>query len=281
MEYTATPLNNMTLYTPVQCLVPTGFSMVYTLVPYPPQPQVISPFMQNPVMQKQMPMMPPMMHPRQMPLMQQKQMRFMPPPMVSRSPPVFVSNQPMAGHSASASTDSGDSMSEVCSRSQSRSTSVETLDSSMDIEMDAPKVAVENRSNLPVPKLTQSMTKREIVCATLDWLSQVFQDKFDTIGNRGEFVLRIKIKTREALDHFCPFIQQCVAEKLLCRMSCPISTKNGRKHIRGYLAYMEALDGRTANRILELFHKYNQEHNSVFAGEMVLNPKSVRPKRVR
>lgn len=266
----------MTLYTPVQCLVPTGFSMVYTLVPYPPQPQVIPPFMHNPMMQKQMQMMPPMMHQKQMPLMQP----FVPPPLASPSPPVYVSNHPVTSYSASASTDSGDSMSDVDSRSQSRSTSVETLDSSMDIEKEAPKVAVENSSKLPLPKLNESMTKREIVCATLDWLSQVFQDKFDTIGNRGEFVLRVKIKTREALDHFCPFVEKCVAEKLLCRMSCPISTKNGRKHIRGYLAYMEALDGRTANRILELFHKYNQVHDSVFAGEMVLNPKSIRPKRV-
>jgi len=177
---------------------------------------------------------------------------------------------------STASMESGDSSD---SRSTSRSTSVETLDVSMEnVPYTTPKVAVEN-TNVPLPVLQEEMTKREIVNATLGWLSQVFQDRFDTIGNRGEFVLRVKIKTREALDHFCPFVQMCVAERLLCRMSCPISTKNGRKHIRGYLAYMEALDGRSANRILELFHKYNQQHDSVFAGDMVLNPKSIRPKR--
>merc|ERR1719336_657309 len=175
--------------------------------------------------------------------------------------------------------ESGDPSDYEC-RSQSRSTSVETLDVSMEtVPYTAPKVAVENTDNIALPVLNEDMTKREIVSSTLAWLAHVFQDKFDTIGNRGEFVLRVKIKTREALDHFCPFVQKCVSEKLLCRMSCPISTKNGRKHIRGYLAYMEALDGRTANRILELFHLYNQQHGAVFAGEMILNPKSIRPKR--
>merc|ERR1719195_1977786 len=215
------------------------------------------------------------------------------PPNPHPSPPMNYSpyNPPLVTHfpaSASMETlssmDSGDTASEASSdlecRSQSRSTSVETLDASMDIVSSSmPKAAVENVNNLRMPQLNDEMTKREIVSATLGWLSQVFQDKFDTIGNRGEFVLRVKIKTREALNHFCPFVEKCISEKLLCRISCPISTKNGRKHIRGYLAYMEALDGKSANRVLELFHLYNQQHDSVFAGEMVLNPKSIRPKR--
>jgi len=208
--------------------------------------------------------------------------------MVSHFPPVSMPptittfsdvSASMESCEVSASMESGDP-SDYESRSQSRSTSVETLDVSMEtVPYTAPKVAVRNADNIALPVLNEDMTKREIVSATLGWLSQVFQDKFDTIGNRGEFVLRVKIKTREALDHFCPFVQLCISEGLLCRMSCPISTKNGRKHIRGYLAYMEALDGPTANRILELFHLYNQQHDSVFAGEMVLNPKSIRPKR--
>lgn len=191
----------------------------------------------------------------------------------------------MESFSAS-SMDSGDctasevSSSDLESRSQSRSTSVETLGADMEIiPSSVLKTAAENASNIPLPILNEEMTKREIVNVTLGWLSQIFQDKFDTIGNRGEFVLRVKIKTREALNHFCPFVEKCISEKLLHRMSCPISTKNGRKHIRGYLAYMEALDGKSANRILEMFHLYNQQHDSVFAGEMVLNPKSIRPKR--
>jgi len=254
----------MTLYTPVQCLVPTGYQMVYTFVPVPP------PVFQVPLMQQPLNMSPPAPSPP---------MNFLPSqmPPVSMPPTVTTFADASPSMESTASMESGDSCD---SRSTSRSTSVETLDASMEaVSYTAPKVAVENVNSIPLPVLKEEMTKREIVNATLGWLSQVFQDRFDTIGNRGEFVLRVKIKTREALDHFCPFVQMCVAEKLLCRMSCPISTKNGRKHIRGYLAYMEALDGRTANRILELFHLYNQQHDSVFAGEMVLNPKSIRPKR--
>lgn len=255
----------MTLYTPVQCLVPTGYQMVYTFVPVPP------PVFQVPLMQPPVNMQPPL---NMSPPPSDMKLNFLPP--VSMPPTVTTFSEVSPSLESYASLDSGDSD----SRSASRSTSVETLDASMEtVPYSAQKVAVENVNNIPLPLLNEEMTKREIVNATLGWLAQVFQDRFDTIGNRGEFVLRVKIKTREALDHFCPFVQMCVAEKLLCRMSCPISTKNGRKHIRGYLAYMEALDGRTANRILELFHLYNQQHDSVFAGEMVLNPKSIRPKR--
>lgn len=262
----------MTIYTPVQCLVPTGYQMVYTFVPVPP-----------PVYQMPLPLQQPTPQPvNALPMQQPMNMcptQYLPP--VSLPPAVTFTDVSASVESCgvSASMESGDP-SDYESRSQSRSTSVETLDVSMEnVPYTAPKIAVENVNNIALPILNEEMTKREIVNATLGWLSQVFQDRFDTIGNRGEFVLRVKIKTREALDHFCPFVQLCISENLLCRMSCPISTKNGRKHIRGYLAYMEALDGRTANRVLELFHLYNQQHNSVFAGEMVLNPQSIRPKR--
>jgi hypothetical protein len=135
----------------------------------------------------------------------------------------------------------------------------------------------------PLPQLSEEMTKRQIVASTLDWLSQTFQDQFDTIGNRGELVLRMKIKTREALDAFCPFVTLCVKESLLCKMSCPISTKNGRKHIRGYLAYMEAVSEEAAERVIELYNEFNKTHvlpngEPVFSG-LQLNPSSVRPKR--
>merc|ERR1712048_579471 len=89
--------------------------------------------------------------------------------------------------------------------------------------------------------------------------------------------------TREALEHFCPFVDLCVQEGLLKRMSCPISTKNARKHIRGYLAYLEAINVDSAERVLELYHEYNRNHmlsngETVFPG-ISLNPTSTRPKR--
>jgi len=265
MDYT--PLNNITLYTPVQCLVPTGYQMVYTFVPVPPV--------------LQMPLMLPFPSP--------VNYSFNPPPVNFCGPSMSMELSP------SGSSDSGECISESSTSDlsgsfsasvdrkfcQSRSTSVDRpLEATTEmIPSSVHKIAVENVHNIVLPALKEEMTKREIVNATLTWLSQVFEEKFDTIGNRGEFVLRVKIKTREALNHFCPFVEQCISEKLLCRISCPISTKNGRKHIRGYLAYMEATDGRTANRILELFDLYNQHHGGVFAGEMVLNPKSTRPKQ--
>jgi hypothetical protein len=79
---------------------------------------------------------------------------------------------------------------------------------------------------------------------------------YDEIGNRGENVVRIKVKTRNALENIVPFIDACNAQGLLTRVSCPISTKKGRQHIRGFLAYLECAD---SSAVQQLFSEYNEE----------------------
>merc|ERR1719326_1834870 len=95
---------------------------------------------------------------------------------------------------------------------------------------------------------------------------------YDEIGNRGENVVRIKVKTRNALENIVPFIDACNARGLLSRVSCPISTKKGRQHIRGLLAYLECQDTAAVQRLFECY-------NEKFAcfNPLDVNPPSKRP----
>jgi len=107
--------------------------------------------------------------------------------------------------------------------------------------------------------MTESMTKKELVNKSLDWLYEVFgSEHFDCEGRRGKNVLRIKVKTRGALEYICPLINQCIEEELLCHVSCPISTKKQKRHIRGYLSYLDAVSEEAANRVIEIFNEVNQ-----------------------
>jgi hypothetical protein len=95
---------------------------------------------------------------------------------------------------------------------------------------------------------------------------------YDEVGNRGENVVRIKVKTRNALENIVPFIDACNAQGLLTRVSCPISTKKGKQHIRGFLAYLECRD---TNAVQRLFEAYNEKF-ACFK-PLDVNPPSKRP----
>jgi len=121
-------------------------------------------------------------------------------------------------------------------------------------------VPVVNVDNIPIPEFTEEMTKKDLVNGTLDWFYAVLgSEHFDCEGRRGENVLRIKVKTRGALEYICPLINQCIEEGLLYHVSCPISTKKQRRHIRGYLAYLEAVSGSATERMIEIFNELNQD----------------------
>lgn len=95
---------------------------------------------------------------------------------------------------------------------------------------------------------------------------------YDEIGNRGANVVRIKVKTRNALENIVSFIDACNERNLLTRVSCPISTKKGRQHIRGFLAYLECSDSAA---VQQLFKEYNEK--CACFKPLDVNPPSKRP----
>lgn len=107
-------------------------------------------------------------------------------------------------------------------------------------------------------------SKRALVDSTLGWMESVFGDKYDNDGTRGENVLRLKVKTVIALEHIVEFISRCHSEGLIESISCPVSTKKGRQHVRGYLAYIKGFSGSSADRITEIFEVFNQEKGFPF-----------------
>jgi len=122
-----------------------------------------------------------------------------------------------------------------------------------------PKEPIYNVNNLAVPVFTESMTKKDIVNDTLKWMFEVFgSEHFDVDGRRGPNVLRLKVKTRGALEHICPLLNEFLKEGLISHVSCPISTKKSRQHIRGYLSYIECVSDNAVERVMQIFNKYNE-----------------------
>lgn len=111
---------------------------------------------------------------------------------------------------------------------------------------------------------SEAPSKRALVDSTLGWMESVFGDKYDNDGTRGENVLRLKVKTVVALEHIVEFISRCHSEGLIESISCPVSTKKGRQHVRGYLAYIKGFSGGSADRIQTIFEAFNSEKGFPF-----------------
>jgi len=117
----------------------------------------------------------------------------------------------------------------------------------------------------PKPEAPLEPSKRDLVNKAFARLTEMFgEDRFDQEGNRGENIVRLKVKTRNALEHIVPFIERCQEENLISTVSCPISTKKGRQQVRGFLAYLETRNADDADRLEELVREYNAENKSVF-----------------
>merc|ERR1712198_319898 len=87
-------------------------------------------------------------------------------------------------------------------------------------------------------------SKRDLVNRAFAKLEAMFGKNFDKNGNRGENILRLKVKTRTALEKIVPFIEFCQRENLIVSVSCPISTKKGRQQVRdSWLTYKRRMHG--------------------------------------
>jgi len=214
------------------------------------------------------------------------------PTMVPQQPSnLFIPFSPLSMPSVSPSgsmctpSSSNDLWTVSCSRERdAEQLEIEPFESERPIEDEEPKEPSMNVNKIPVPTMTEDMKKKDLVSATLDWLYEVFgSDHFDCEGRRGTNVLRVKVKTRGALEHICPFLSECMDEGLIYHVSCPISTKKARQHIRGYLAYIEAISQDAADRVVEIFNKHNKVLITNCDGELEhpfknisRNPKAIR-----
>lgn len=178
------------------------------------------------------------------------------PPMVSVStPPMSQSVPPTTSQSSAPSNYLSAALADR--RSRSRSCSVASESDSGDLE-------TRGRSFSREVSADGGPSKRALVDKTLGWMESVFGERYDNDGCRGENVLRLKVKTVVALEHIIEFISLCHKEGLIHSISCPVSTKKGRQHVRGYLAYIKGFSGTSADRIQAIFEAYNQEKGFPF-----------------
>jgi len=181
-----------------------------------------------------------------------------PNPMVSvSSPPMMTPSQPPQTHTNSQFLGSG-----LRDVSRSRSASVQS-----DHSLASDSGEIERSRHRSVSRESggfEAPSKRALVDSTLGWMESVFGDKYDNDGTRGENVLRLKVKTVIALENIVEFISRCNQEGLIESISCPVSTKKGRQHVRGYLAYIKGFSGNSADRIEAIFEAFNQEKGYPF-----------------
>lgn len=144
------------------------------------------------------------------------------------------------------------------SRSRTRSPSIASESDSGELQVRCRARSLSRESDASGP------SKRALVDSTLGWMESVFGEKYDNDGTRGENVLRLKVKTVIALQHIIEFIQRCHDEGLIESISCPVSTKKGRQHVRGYLAYIKGFSGASADRIETIFEAFNREKGFPF-----------------
>lgn len=147
------------------------------------------------------------------------------------------------------------------SRSRTRSPSIASESDSGEIQVRCRNRSLSRESGMSD---ASGPSKRALVDSTLGWMESVFGQKYDNDGTRGENVLRLKVKTVIALQHIIEFIQRCHDEGLIESISCPVSTKKGRQHVRGYLAYIKGFSGASADRIEAIFEAFNREKGFPF-----------------
>merc|ERR1719168_448649 len=81
----------------------------------------------------------------------------------------------------------------------------------------------------PAPTATFVENKKELVPRVLKELEQAFQQRFTQTGLRGKDIFRVKCKTKPSLKNILELLQTMDSHISLKEVSCPASTKKGKR----------------------------------------------------
>lgn len=123
---------------------------------------------------------------------------------------------------------------------------------------------------------TVSENKKELVPRVLRELQVTFMERFTQTGLRGTDVFRIKCKTKPSLKNILALLQTLDHHVPLIEVSCPASTKKGKRQKRGFLCYVK-VDELQMQIIKRLFDGFNQSRGSPF-NAIEINPQRKQPK---
>jgi len=119
-----------------------------------------------------------------------------------------------------------------------------------------------NRERLPSVDSNGMISKKELVESCLNQIDQIFGNRVQTTGMRGPTVMRIKVKTRPALELIVNLLKALEQNCTITAISCPKSTKKGKQHIRGFLAYIQTNHVANIPRVQSVFDEFNRAHTN-------------------
>merc|ERR1719373_867858 len=122
---------------------------------------------------------------------------------------------------------------------------------------------------------TGVISKKELVEYCLNEIDSIFGDRVQTTGMRGPTVMRIKVKTRPALELIVELLRALEQNSRIVGISCPKSTKKGKQHIRGFLAYIQTstvAEIAKVQRVFDEFNRTNQNNGEVPFKSLEVNP---------
>jgi hypothetical protein len=106
------------------------------------------------------------------------------------------------------------------------------------------------------PMSVVPLNKKELVPKVLSELEQAFQQRFTQTGLRGKDIFRVKCKTKPSLKNILELLQAMDAHIPLKEVSCPASTKKGKRQKRGFLCYVK-VDVEHMPMAERLFEEFN------------------------
>lgn len=106
------------------------------------------------------------------------------------------------------------------------------------------------------------ISKKELVENCLKEIDQIFGHRVQTTGMRGPTVMRIKVKTRPALELIVDLLRTLEQTCTITAISCPKSTKKGKQHIRGFLAYIKTNHVANIDQVQRVFDEFNGAHTN-------------------
>lgn len=117
--------------------------------------------------------------------------------------------------------------------------------------------------------------KKELVPRVLRELAMAFNNRFTTTGLRGTDVFRVKCKTKPSLKNILSLLQTLDTHVPLIEVSCPASTKKGKRQKRGFLCYVKVEES-LMPLIKQLFDEFNESRGNPF-NAIEINPQRKQP----
>jgi hypothetical protein len=117
--------------------------------------------------------------------------------------------------------------------------------------------------------------KKELVPRKLNELQSAFQERFTTSGLRGKDIFRVKCKTKPSLQNIVELLQTLDGIVYLKEVSCPASTKKGKRQKRGFLCYVKVEVEQMA-LVKTIFNEFNEKKGHPF-NDIEIDPQRKKP----